>query len=75
MSETRRPSIAELLDQPHVISRAVRKAFDEAVLTHAKLGFPVASWEDGKVVWLSPEEVFRRAADRTPPPGGASSGG
>jgi hypothetical protein len=30
---------------------------------HARAGNPVAAWEDGKVVWLGPEEVFRRLAE------------
>jgi hypothetical protein len=36
----------------------LRKAGQEAALDHARSGFPVAAWRDGKVVWLQPEEVF-----------------
>lgn len=37
---------------------AVRQATREAVLMHARLGHPVCTSRDGKVVWLSPQEVF-----------------
>jgi hypothetical protein len=37
---------------------AVRKALEE----HARAGRPVYIWEDGRVVELSPEEIWRRLA-------------
>ena len=40
------------------ITAAVRTAMREAVLMHARLGQPVCTMRDGKVVWLSPQEVF-----------------
>jgi hypothetical protein len=39
-------------------TRAIRRAVREAVLEHALLGHSVSVWRDGKVVWLSPEEIF-----------------
>ncbi len=46
------------LANPELIDAAVRKAMREAVLMHARLGNPVCTWKDGRVVWLSPQEVF-----------------
>jgi len=37
--------------------RAVREAVREAVTRHKKLGNPVATWRDGEVVWIQPEDI------------------
>ena len=34
----------------------------------AKLGNPVATWRDGRVVWLQPAEILASLADEAPPP-------
>jgi hypothetical protein len=39
-------------------TRAIQRAVREAILEHALLGRSVPIWRDGKVVWLSPEEIF-----------------
>ncbi len=41
--------------------QAIRRAIREAVLTHAKLGRSVVDFKDGKVVHLTPDEVFALA--------------
>jgi hypothetical protein len=57
----------EALANPALIDAAVRKAVREAVLMHARLGNPVCTWKDGRVVWLSPQEVFDQFASEAPP--------
>lgn len=52
--------IEELVRDSELMTAAVAKATREAVLQHARAGQPVATWRDGKVVWLSPEEIFAR---------------
>jgi hypothetical protein len=48
------------LDERHkATALAARKAMQEAVLTRARLGLDCCVSRDGKVVWLSPEEIFR----------------
>lgn len=42
------------------IGAALQQAGREALLTHARLGRHVPEWRDGKVVWITPEEVFAR---------------
>jgi hypothetical protein len=34
---------------------------------HARLGNPVCTLRDGKVVWLSPQEIFDQFASEQPP--------
>jgi hypothetical protein len=62
----------EALANPALIDAAVRKAVREAVLMHARLGNPVCTSKDGKVVWLSPQEVFDLFASEPPPAGPAT---
>jgi hypothetical protein len=55
-AESRTPPRAP--NEPPTMEQAVRRAAREATLMHARLGNPVAAWRDGKVVWLTPDEVF-----------------
>jgi hypothetical protein len=64
-------SIRELFADDALITGALTRATREAVLQHARLGHPVATMRDGKVVWLSPEEVL--AALACPPDNGGPS--
>lgn len=66
MSEPRQPSIPELLADRSLITAAVRKAVREAVLQHARAGKPVATYRDGKVVWIPPEEILAQLTDEPP---------
>ncbi len=58
MSDTPRPSIPELFNNNALMLAAVQRAVREEVLAHARAGNPVASWRDGKVVWVQPAEIF-----------------
>jgi hypothetical protein len=40
-----------------LIDRALQRAVREAILRHKKLGNPIATWRDGQVVWIPPEEI------------------
>jgi hypothetical protein len=59
------PSLPELLADQAVIDDAVRRAAREAALKHARAGQPVATWQNGRVVWLPPEEILSRLSDPT----------
>ncbi len=43
-------------DIPRIL-RALRQAVREALLDHKRAGNPVAVWQDGRVVWIPPEEI------------------
>jgi hypothetical protein len=66
MDKPRRPSIAERLADHARIEAAIKRAVREAVLASARAGYSVAEWRDGKVVWVSPEEVLRQWAESPP---------
>jgi hypothetical protein len=42
------------------MNAAVEQAAREAVLKHAHAGKPVATWQDGKVVWIPAVEILAR---------------
>jgi hypothetical protein len=37
--------------------RAMRRAVREALQDHKRAGNPVAVWQDGRVVWVQPEDI------------------
>ncbi len=49
----------ELLDHAR-IDAELEKHFRDHLLEHARLGQPVCESRDGKVVWVTPEEIFAR---------------
>jgi hypothetical protein len=53
------PQPAQLIDQAR-IDAELEQGFRELLLEHARLGRPVCESRDGKVVWVTPEEVFAR---------------
>ncbi|MBP3956152.1 hypothetical protein J8F10_12750 [Gemmata sp. G18] len=59
MAEQTTLPTADLIDLA-AIDRAHAAANKEALLEHARLGRPVCESRDGKVVWLTPAEIFAR---------------
>src|ERR1044072_4298126 len=56
MKPDKAQSITEIFLDGELIDRAIRKAAREALRVHQQEGRPVAVWQDGRTVWLSPEE-------------------
>ena len=55
--ENTEKDIGKLLQDQEGMDRALTKAVRLAVLQHKRAGNPVATWRDGKVVWLQPHEI------------------
>lgn len=60
MTEPHRPSIKERLADKQLLLLAFQRGVEQAVLSHARAGHPVATWRDGQVVWITPEEILAR---------------
>lgn len=45
------------VEEGHLIDEALRKASREAILQHKKEGLPIVIYRDGKIVWVSPEDI------------------
>ena len=56
-NESEQRDIEALFVDGTEIDEALKQAVREAVLRHKLLGNPIATWRDGKVVWLEPEEI------------------
>jgi len=50
-------SIADRFNTDEVVEEAVEKAVRNAVADHKKKGNAVAIWQNGKLVWLSPDDI------------------
>jgi hypothetical protein len=53
----RQPTIEELFEDGRAIAEALLRVAAEARQLHKRLGHPMASWQDGKVVWIRPEDL------------------
>jgi hypothetical protein len=56
MSENR-CAIAGLFEDGHAIDDALKEAARDARRLHKALGNPMATWKDGQVVWIQPEDI------------------
>jgi hypothetical protein len=58
--DSRFQRLAELLAMNAALDAAHERANREALLEHARMGRSVPESRDGKVVWVTPEEIFAR---------------
>ena len=49
--------IGELFEDGRAIDAALREAARDARRLHKALGNPMATWKDGQVVWIQPEDI------------------
>lgn len=52
-----RPDAKALFADGREIDAALAQAVREAILEHKRAGNPIAVWQDGRVVWIPPEEI------------------
>lgn len=50
-------TLKQLLAESAKVEAAVAEAVRDALLMHKRLGNPVASWQDGHVVWIPADEI------------------
>ncbi|MBM4145272.1 MAG: hypothetical protein FJ240_03215 [Nitrospira sp.] len=50
-------SINEIFEEGTPIDEALKQAVRKALLRHKQAGNPVVVWQNGKMVWLKPEEI------------------
>lgn len=56
MSEPKDP-ISEAFADGHAMDQAMRDGVQEALWRHKCLGESIVVWENGKIVWLSADEI------------------
>jgi len=57
MSIAHQKTIEDLFTEGQQIDEALRQAVQEALLRHKQAGNPIAAWQDGKLVWIRPEDI------------------
>ena len=51
------PTLKELFEDGRAIDEALKEAAKDARRLHKALGHPMATWRDGRVVWVQPEDI------------------
>lgn len=51
------PTLDELFEDGQAIDDALIEAARDARRLHKALGNPMATWRDGKVVWVQPKDI------------------
>ncbi len=51
------PTLKELFEDGRSIDEALKEAARDARRLHKALGNPMATWKDGQVVWIQPEDI------------------
>ncbi len=51
------PTLDELFEDGRAIDEALKEAARDARRLHKALGSPMATWADGRVVWVQPEDI------------------
>jgi hypothetical protein len=57
MQDADKKDIDKLFADREGITRALTKAVRQALLQHKRAGNPVATWKEGKVVWIEADEI------------------
>ena len=52
-----KPTLDELFEDGKAIDEALKDAARDARRFHKALGNPMATWLDGRVVWVQPEDI------------------
>ena len=60
MSKSEPTNFAALMRDSDAFMAEVNKAVDNTLRVHKLLGYPVAVWRDGQVVWIHPDEILIR---------------
>jgi hypothetical protein len=61
-------TVTELFDEGTAIDEALREAARDARRFHKATGNAMATWKDGKVAWVQPEDIVVDERDDREPP-------
>ncbi len=57
MSHKNEVNIPKILQNQDQVVQAIQIGIKHALLKHKQAGNPVCEWKNGKVVWISPENI------------------
>jgi hypothetical protein len=61
-----KPTIDELFEDGRAIDQALLDAARDARRLHKAFGRPMATWRNGQVVWIQPEDILIDMPDDEP---------
>jgi hypothetical protein len=67
MAEDRKRTLEEMLEDSELMTEAIHQGVREELLSHARAGNSVPVSENGQIVWLSPDEIYKRLGYAAPP--------
>lgn len=50
-------TLAAMQAESEAVLEAIRESVREAVIRHKRLGLPMVSWENGRVVWIPADQL------------------
>ena len=56
--ETNDDRISRIMNDPEMVRKILQSAINQALLKHKQAGNPVCTLEDGKVIWIQPEDII-----------------
>ena len=59
MVEERKRTISEMVKDTDLMTAAIRQGIREELLSQARAGISVPVSKEGKVVWLTPDDIFK----------------
>lgn len=57
MDEKNNKEIDDIFRDGTLIDKALKDSVRDALIRHKQAGNPIVVWRDGKIVWLTPEEI------------------
>lgn len=57
MNQSKEKTIDKIFADGTLIEIALKQAVQETLLRHKQAGNPIVVWREGKIVWISPEEI------------------
>src|SRR5438128_3477170 len=66
MAEEPKRSISEMIDDDELMTEAIRQGVRKELLSHARAGNSVPVSDNGQIVWLSPDEIYKRLGYTAP---------
>ncbi len=56
--------LARRLSSHEFLTQAIQTAVRDAVLDHKRAGNPIAGWQNGRVIWIQPDEIVLPGEER-----------
>lgn len=57
LAKKKRRDLDQLIEDDTLIQSALQEGVRDALRRHKEAGLPVASWQNGKVVWIPAEKI------------------